>query len=65
MDWNISTRHGKEVNTMAEPGSLRGSTGFTEEEAREFHGGYMRGFAVFMAVAVVAHWLAYSWKPWI
>jgi light-harvesting complex 1 beta chain len=50
---------------MAEPGSLRGSTGFTEEEAREFHGGYMRGFTVFVVVALVAHWLAWSWKPWL
>lgn len=50
---------------MPDPGSLRGSTGFTEEEAREFMGGYMRGFTVFVAVAVVAHWLVWSWKPWL
>ena len=48
---------------MAE--SARGSTGYTEEEAREFQSGYMFGFGVFIAVAVVAHYLVWSWRPWL
>lgn len=48
---------------MAE--SARGSSGYTEEEAREFHAGYVRGFVVFTVVAVIAHWLVWSWRPWL
>ncbi|HPF60571.1 MAG: light-harvesting protein [Gemmatimonadetes bacterium] len=50
---------------MPDPGSLRGSTGMTEEEAREFHGGYMRGFMAFVVVAIIAHLLVWQWKPWL
>jgi light-harvesting complex 1 beta chain len=47
---------------MAE--NARGSTGYTEAEAAEFMSGYMKGFAVFTLVAVIAHYLTWSWKPW-
>lgn len=47
---------------MAE--SAKGSSGYTEEEAREFHGGYMQFFIVWLLVAVAAHALTWSWKPW-
>jgi len=43
----------------------RGASGYTEEEAREFHAGYMRGFGFFIAVALIAHFLVWSWRPWI
>lgn len=39
--------------------------GMTEEEARGFHGYFITGFIGFTAVAVIAHFLAYSWRPWL
>ena len=38
--------------------------GFTEAEAREFHGLYVQGFIGFTAIALVAHLLVYMWRPW-
>ena len=43
----------------------RGSTGYTEEEAKEFQAGYFRGMTVFVFVAVVAHYLVWAWRPWL
>ncbi|MCT8266103.1 light-harvesting antenna LH1, beta subunit [Afifella sp. JA880] len=40
-------------------------SGLTEGEAREFHGVFMTSFMVFVAVAIVAHILAWMWRPWI
>ncbi len=40
-------------------------TGLTELEAREFHAIFMRSFAIFVGVAVVAHILAWLWRPWL
>lgn len=40
-------------------------SGLTEEEAKEFHKFFMQGFLGFSAVAVVAHILVWSWRPWI
>ncbi|WP_006787501.1 light-harvesting antenna LH1, beta subunit [Thiorhodospira sibirica] len=40
-------------------------TGLTEDEALEFHGIFMMSFAAFILVAIVAHFLAWSWRPWI
>lgn len=46
---------------MAEDKSL---SGLTENEAKEFHEIFVKGFTGFMAVAVVAHILAWMWRPW-
>jgi len=40
-------------------------SGLTEPEAREFHGIFMTSFIVFVVVAVVAHILAWMWRPWL
>ncbi len=40
-------------------------SGLTEDEAKEFHSLFMFGFAVFTAVAAVAHLLVWSWRPWL
>ena len=40
-------------------------SGFTESEAREFHGYFIQGFLIFTAIAVVAHILVWMWRPWI
>ena len=42
-------------------GSLSGRT---ENEAREFHGIFMTSFIVFLVIAIVAHILAWQWRPW-
>lgn len=45
-----------------EGGSL---TGLTENEAQEFHSLFMKGFFIFTIIAVVAHLLVWSWRPWL
>jgi len=40
-------------------------TGLTEQEAREFHRIFMTSFAIFVAIAIVAHILAWMWRPWL
>ncbi len=37
----------------------------TDSEAREFHGIFITSFIVFTLVAVVAHFLAWQWLPWL
>jgi light-harvesting complex 1 beta chain len=39
-------------------------SGLTEDEAKEFHGIFMTSFIIFMVIAIVAHILAWSWRPW-
>ena len=46
----------------ANDGSL---SGLSEGEAREFHSVFMTSFLVFVVVAVVAHILAWMWRPWL
>ena len=41
------------------------TSGLTEDEARGFHKAFMMSFAGFVAVAVVAHFLVWQWRPWI
>ena len=40
-------------------------SGLTEAEAREFHSIFMTSFMIFTAIAVVAHILAWMWRPWL
>ncbi len=42
----------------------RSLSGLTDGEAKEFHEIFMRSFLGFTAVAVVAHILAWAWRPW-
>jgi light-harvesting complex 1 beta chain len=39
-------------------------TGLTREEAKEFHRLFMMYTLFYVAVAVVAHFLVWSWRPW-
>jgi light-harvesting complex 1 beta chain len=39
-------------------------SGLSESAAKEFHKLYVQGFIGFTAVAVIAHFLVYIWKPW-
>jgi len=40
-------------------------SGLTEQEAKEFHKIFMTSFVIFVAIAIVAHILAWMWRPWL
>ena len=40
-------------------------SGLTEQEAKEFHGVFVTSFIMFTAIAVVAHFLVWMWRPWL
>jgi light-harvesting complex 1 beta chain len=40
-------------------------SGLTEAEAKEFHGIFITSFIVFVVVAIIAHFLAWQWRPWL
>jgi len=40
-------------------------SGLTEQEAKEFHGIFMTSFIIFTVIAVIAHFLAWQWRPWL
>jgi light-harvesting complex 1 beta chain len=40
-------------------------SGLTESEAREFHSIFMTSFIIFMVIAIIAHILAWMWRPWL
>jgi light-harvesting complex 1 beta chain len=46
---------------MADRESL---TGLTDAEAQEVHKYMVQGYFAFTAVAIVAHLLVWSWRPW-
>jgi light-harvesting complex 1 beta chain len=46
-------------------GDRSSPSGLTEEEAKEFHSGFITMFAIFTAIALVAHFLVWTWRPWI
>ncbi|MEH3148735.1 MAG: light-harvesting antenna LH1, beta subunit [Methylobacterium frigidaeris] len=50
------------ANGMDKPSTL---SGLTEEEAKEFHGIFVTSFIIFTAIAVVAHFLVWLWRPWL
>ena len=39
-------------------------SGLSEQEAKEFHKIFVVSFIVFTAIAVIAHILAWQWRPW-
>ena len=44
----------------------RGSlSGLTEQEAKEFHRVFVSSFLGFTVIAVIAHILVWSWRPWL
>lgn len=40
-------------------------SGLTEGEAKEFHAIFMRSFIAFTVIAIIAHFLAWQWRPWL
>jgi light-harvesting complex 1 beta chain len=41
------------------------ASGLSDEEAREFHGIFATSFLLFMVIAIIAHVLAWMWRPWL
>ena len=40
-------------------------SGLTDDEAKEFHRIFVQSFILFTVVAIVAHILAWMWRPWL
>lgn len=40
-------------------------SGLSEQEAKDFHKIFMASFLIFLVVAIVAHILAWQWRPWL
>ena len=40
-------------------------SGLTESEAKEFHSIFMTSFVIFTVIAIIAHILAWMWRPWL
>ena len=40
-------------------------SGLTEAEAKEFHSIFTMSFIVFTVIAIIAHILAWMWRPWL
>lgn len=40
-------------------------TGLTASEAQEFHKLFIVSFIIFTLIAVGAHYLVWTWRPWI
>ena len=40
-------------------------SGLSPDEAKEFHGIFMMSFIIFVVVAIIAHFLAWQWRPWL
>jgi light-harvesting complex 1 beta chain len=50
---------------MANENDRSSLSGLTEAEAKEFHSLFVSSFGIFIVVAVLAHMLVWSWRPWI
>jgi light-harvesting complex 1 beta chain len=63
-DYRKATQSGSYIMAINDDRSASIS-GLTEGEAREFHRIFVTSFIVFTLVAVVAHFLAWQWRPWL
>lgn len=45
--------------------SMGPGTYLTDAEAKELHKGFVMSMAFFVFVAVIAHFLVWSWRPWL
>ena len=50
---------------MATDNDRSSLSGLTEAEAQEFHGLFVKSFVAFTVIAIIAHILVWSWRPWI
>ncbi len=49
--------------SLTEPPDVSVS-GLTASEAKEFHKIFVTSFIVFLVIALIAHALAWEWRPW-
>jgi len=49
---------------MADENPGGSMSGLKQNEAREFHALFVTSFMIFTAIAFVAHFLVYLWRPW-
>ena len=40
-------------------------SGLSDAEAKEFHGIFLTSFIIFTVIAIIAHFLAWQWRPWL
>jgi light-harvesting complex 1 beta chain len=50
---------------MANDNDRSSLSGLTESEAKEFHSLFVTSFIGFTVIAIIAHFLVWSWRPWI
>ena len=50
---------------MADNNRSGSMSGLSEAEAKEFHGMFITSFIAFTVVAIIAHFLAWQWRPWL
>jgi light-harvesting complex 1 beta chain len=50
---------------MADHNRSGSLSGLSEAEAREFHGIFVTSFIAFTVIAIIAHFLAWQWRPWL
>ena len=50
---------------MANDNDRSSLSGLTEAEAKEFHALFVTSFIGFTVIAIIAHFLVWSWRPWI
>lgn len=56
---------GREAREGGSTMSDKSLSGLSDQEAKEFHGVFVTSFLAFTAIAVVAHFLVWSWRPWL
>jgi len=52
-------------NEMSDQDRVGPSTYLTPEEAKAFHNLFVMSMGFFVLIAVVAHVLVWSWRPWL
>jgi light-harvesting complex 1 beta chain len=50
---------------MADNNRSGSMSGLSEAEAMEFHGIFVKSFIAFTVIAIIAHILAWQWRPWL
>jgi len=53
------------MTAETEGGESQTLSGLTEKEAKEFHKIFMQSFIIFVGIAIIAHILAWIWRPWL
>ena len=61
--------NGRKAKSRSEPYGRRRQTslviGADGTGSKEFHSIFMTSFIIFTVIAIVAHFLAWQWRPWL